>query len=148
MDRGRSLRNHMNHGSVIVVDDETSIRAIMVIALRRAGHTVYEVSTGPEALACLANHGREIGVLVTDVMMPGMNGRQLAAKAQKDWPLLRVLYVSGYIDHTLLTSFQIDTVTLLTKPFQLDHFAAKVDELLRGFNQGPNPSDGNPSESE
>ena len=63
--------------------------------------------------------------------MPGMNGRQLAAEAERHWAHLRVLYVSGYIDEGLLEGFQLNTIALLSKPFQIDHFTAKVEELLR-----------------
>ena len=103
----------------------------MAFALRRVGHTVYEAATGSEALASLSRHGRQIALLVTDVMMPGMNGRQLAAEAERHWPHLRVLYVSGYIDESFLKGFQLNTIALLSKPFQIDHFTAKVEELLR-----------------
>jgi CheY-like chemotaxis protein len=120
----------MNQMSVMVVDDEPSVRAVMAVALRRAGHTVYEAATGSEALACLSRHGHQIALLVTDVMMPDMNGRQLAAEAERHWPHLQVLYVSGYIDEGLLKGFQLNTVALLSKPFQINHFTAKVEELL------------------
>ena len=107
----------MNPMSILVVDDEPSVRAAMAFALRRVRHTVYEAATGSEALALLSRHGQQIALLVTDVMMPGMNGRQLATEAERHWPPAG-LYVSGYIDEGLLRGFHFNTIALLSKPFQ------------------------------
>ena len=87
-----------NASTVLVVEDERPVRQIVTNALKRAGYRVLSASEPTAGLMLLREHGHAIDLLLTDVMMPGINGRELARDARQMLPDLRVLFMSGYAD--------------------------------------------------
>ncbi len=117
--------------TILVVEDEAGIRALVRKILRRQGYVVLEASNGDDALKICAAHKGKIDLLVTDVMMPRMSGRELADRLTQLRPELRVLYVSGYTDDAMLSSGSFPTGTaFLQKPFTLGSLLGKVREVL------------------
>jgi PAS domain S-box-containing protein len=117
--------------TILVVEDEAGIRALVRKILRRQGYVVLEASNGDDALKICAGHKGKIDLLVTDVMMPRMSGRELADRLTALRPDLRVLYVSGYTDDAMLSSGSFPSGTaFLQKPFTLGSLLGKVREVL------------------
>jgi CheY-like chemotaxis protein len=116
---------------VLVVEDEAGVRALVCAVLRHKGYTVWEASHGPEALALLDEKREGIDLLVTDMVMPQMSGRQLADRLTGRFSGLKVLYISGYVhpdgEHS---PFSNGRRGFLQKPFQPDALAAMVREVL------------------
>ncbi len=119
--------------SILVVEDEGGIRALVRKILRRQGYQVIEASNGEEALRLLAEESTKVDLLLTDVMMPGMNGVELSQKALAQDGSLKVLFVSGYTDESVLEAGQFPAGTaFLQKPFTLGSLLGKVREVLDG----------------
>jgi len=117
--------------TILVVEDEAGIRALVRKILRRQGYVVLEASNGDDALKICAGHKGKIDLLVTDVMMPRMSGRELADRLTALRPDLRILYVSGYTDDAMLSSGSFPSGTaFLQKPFTLGSLLGKVREVL------------------
>ena len=118
-------------GTVLLVEDEPAVRRIAMLALRRAGHLVLEAADAPAALRIAEDGAVELDLLVTDVVMPGMGGRALAARLREQRPDLPVLFVSGYTeDEALRREIAALRAAFLPKPFTPDTLRAKVEELL------------------
>jgi signal transduction histidine kinase/ActR/RegA family two-component response regulator len=116
--------------AILVVEDQDQVRRISVASLRELGYDVYEASNGVEALELLDKVQR-IGLLFTDVVMPGMDGRQLAEAATKTRPDLKVLYTTGYTRNAIVHDGTLDPDTfLIVKPFTIDQLAQKVRSIL------------------
>jgi PAS domain S-box-containing protein len=116
--------------TVLVVEDEESLRQLMCEFLRQSGYTVLEAGDATSALAVAARHA-EISLLVTDVVLPGRSGRELAETLQKKRPQLKVVYVSGHTDDAMLRHGIDDPgVAFLQKPFSRDAFLRKVRATL------------------
>jgi signal transduction histidine kinase len=123
-----------NDGSVtvLVVEDEEGVRNHAIESLRELGYKVIAADSAEAALALIDGHP-EIGVLFTDVVMPGMNGRRLSEEATRRRPALKVLFTTGYTRNAIVHNGMLDPdVNLLGKPFTLDQLARKVFETLRG----------------
>ncbi len=119
--------------SILVVEDEGGIRALVRKILRRQGYQVIEASNGEEALRLLADPANKVDLLLTDVMMPGMNGVELSHQALEQHAGLKVLFVSGYTDESVLEAGQFPAGTaFLQKPFTLGSLLGKVREVLDG----------------
>ena len=117
---------------ILVVEDEDSVRLVTVEALRDLGYTVLHAASGPEALERLDEIGA-VSLLFTDVVMPGMTGRELADAAGQKRPGLKVLYTTGYTRNAVVHNGVIDPgVAFLQKPFSIDQLAAKVATVLAG----------------
>ena len=116
--------------TVLVVEDDERVRQVSVEALRELGYAVLQAADAHQALAMLALHP-EIGLLFTDVVMPEMNGRQLAAKALEARPDLKVLYTTGYTRNAIVHNGMLDAeVAFLAKPFTVDQLARKIRRVL------------------
>jgi CheY-like chemotaxis protein len=89
-------------GTVLIVEDDDAVRAVTRRALARFGYTVLIAAGGEEALRVAREHAGKIDLLLTDVMMPGMNGVEVAARISEISPGIRVFYMSGYADRDLL----------------------------------------------
>jgi nitrogen-specific signal transduction histidine kinase len=117
---------------VLVAEDEESVRTMVVQALERRGYTVLAVDTGEAALEAIETHGAEIGVLLSDVVMPGISGLELFERARAMRPDLRAIFMSGYtalqMDHRQLPS----DVLFLEKPFTLGGLDEAIREVLGG----------------
>ncbi|QNA89966.1 response regulator [Massilia sp. Dwa41.01b] len=119
--------------TILLVDDETALREVLAELLRGAGHEVVEAEDGPAALAQLARMREtlaEIDLLVTDVGLPGMNGRQLADAVRETAPATAVLFITGYAESTPGKDFLDPGMHIMVKPFHLDAFAARVAALV------------------
>jgi signal transduction histidine kinase len=117
--------------TVLLVEDDEQVRGLMATALQASGYTVLEASQGDEAVQLAARHGGPIHLLVTDVVLPGLGGREVARAVAAHHQDLAVLYVSGYTDHAAL---QQDLPgwdsALLQKPFTPLALARKVRQGL------------------
>ncbi len=121
------------HGweTILLVEDEERIRVLAGRILRKIGYHVIEAPTGAEALALSAQHASPIHLLLTDVVMPLMSGRELSEQLRVARPDIRVLYMSGYTDDVVLRHGILDaTVAFIQKPFMPDSLTRKVREVL------------------
>ncbi len=117
--------------TVLLAEDEESVRSLTRLILERLGYHVLAASTGPEALQMAAAHPGPIDLLVTDVVMPGMSGRQVAQALRLRNPSLRVLYVSGYTDDAIVRHGVLESeAAFFQKPFSMNDFARKVRQVL------------------
>ncbi|MYZ45627.1 ATP-binding protein [Schauerella aestuarii] len=119
-------------GTVLLVDDETAIRALVQESLTEAGYTVIEADTGAAALTILQS-SIAIDLLITDVGLPGgINGRQVADGGRQHRPELKVLFITGYAENAVIGNGQLEQgMHLLTKPFALNVLAERVGELMQ-----------------
>ncbi|HWZ83466.1 MAG TPA: PAS domain S-box protein [Terriglobales bacterium] len=118
--------------TVLLVEDEDSVRELVRETLAARGYRVLEAENGERGLRVAEAHGKEIDILITDVVMPGIGGRELAKRLLKLRPSLGVLYLSGYTEDTILHQGALDPGTaFLQKPFTLQNLARKVREVLR-----------------
>jgi CheY-like chemotaxis protein len=117
--------------TILLVEDDSSVRKIAATTLRKAGYTVLEATHGGEALSLLARHTHAINLVVTDVIMPNTTGPKLAAELQLRRPDLKVLYMSGYTDNHLTPHDEQDIWgALLQKPFTPDELLSAVEDML------------------
>ena len=117
--------------TILLVDDDDFVRVSAARALRSKGYAVLEAEDGSEALAVFAQHEASVALLVTDVVMPGMDGRQLAEAVRARQPALPVLFTSGYTDDAILRhGIKHDEVSFLEKPFRCRQLASRVRRLL------------------
>lgn len=123
-------RNGGHSAQVLVVEDEAAVRSLVVEALGEVGYGVMEAADGPSALALLKSDAA-IDLVVTDVGLPGMNGRQLVDAGRALRPGLKVLFVTGYAHEVDLGQGERGPGTeLLTKPFELDVLLARVEAMI------------------
>jgi len=119
--------------TVLVVEDVRAVRGVAREMLERSGYRVLEAENGDAALRLAARHPGPIDLLLTDVVMPGLSGRQLAAQLTELRPRLRVLYMSGYTDDAVVNHGMLEPgIQYLQKPFTREGLARKVHEVLRG----------------
>jgi PAS domain S-box-containing protein len=117
--------------TVLLVEDERPVRELTRRILARHGHTVLTASSPREALRQFADHGRPVDLLLTDVVMPHMSGRELAERMREIQPGLRVLYMSGYDDEIVSRHGVLDPgIPLLEKPFDAQALLAGVRDAL------------------
>jgi two-component system, cell cycle sensor histidine kinase and response regulator CckA len=117
--------------TVLVVEDNAAVRAFAVIALRQFGYDVAEASGGSAALQLLSTFGGKPDLLITDVVMPGMSGRELAEAVLQKFPALKVLYMSGYTNDAIVRQGVLAAeVQFLHKPFTPGELVRKVRKVL------------------
>jgi CheY-like chemotaxis protein len=115
---------------ILVVEDDADVRAYVVETLRGLGYEVLEAAGGEAALALMDRH-EPISLLLTDVVMPGQNGRKLAEAAQQHQASLKVLYMTGYSRNAIVHQGRLDLdVELLQKPLTSEQLAATVRKVL------------------
>lgn len=115
---------------VLVVEDDPTVRALVIEALRDLGYRVLSAADGPSGLAALRSAPR-IDLLVTDIGLPGgMNGRQLADQARAGQPGLRVLFITGYAGAAAALGFLEPGMALLAKPFTVEALGTRVRDML------------------
>jgi CheY-like chemotaxis protein len=117
--------------TILLVEDEKSIRVTCSLFLEALGYNVLPAETPGEALQMADRHPGDIHLLLTDVVMPGMDGRQLAKRLDSTKPGLKVLFISGYTADVIAQRGVLDEgVQFLAKPFTRDDLARKVREAL------------------
>jgi PAS domain S-box-containing protein len=120
------------HGeTVLVVDDEATIRMLIIDVLEDAGYRAIEAYDGPSGMKVLESDVR-LDLLITDVGLPGgLNGRQLADAARVFRPELKVLFITGYAENAVIGNGHLDAgMQVITKPFAIDAFGSKVRDML------------------
>jgi two-component system, cell cycle sensor histidine kinase and response regulator CckA len=136
-DREQPAEPEGGHETILLVEDEEGVRKMVRVALERRGYHVLVAPTGPEAIAIARAHAGPIDLVVTDMIMPHMNGRELARRLLTDRPAMAVLYMSGYAGNTLQSTGVIDEDTFfLQKPFAPTALTSRVRALLDAQKQG------------
>jgi len=118
--------------NVLVCEDDRAVRELTARGLEEAGYTVLTASGGREAQVVAAEHNRPIDLLITDVVMPEMNGRQLSDSLRKTFPDLPTLFISGYTSNIIARHGVLDAgVEFLEKPFSRVQLLSRVREVLQ-----------------
>jgi CheY-like chemotaxis protein len=119
------------HETVLVTEDQTEVRRLACSVLRSYGYRVIESANADEALEWCGRDEVAIDLLVTDVVMPGLSGRELADRVQRVRPALKVLFMSGYTEEAIVHHGVLDgSVAYLAKPFTPQALALKVRQVL------------------
>jgi two-component system, cell cycle sensor histidine kinase and response regulator CckA len=120
------------HETILLIEDEDTLRRVAGHVLERGGYTLLTASNGAEAMVLAAQHTGRIDLIVTDVVMPGLNGREVVERLAPMHPEAKVLFISGYTDDTVLRLGILESNTpFMQKPFSALALARKVQELLR-----------------
>jgi len=114
--------------SVLVVEDNDAVRATLVELLSSNGYEVVAAIDGEQALEMIRSVPAPLGFLVTDMMLPGMTGLEVARAIQERWPACRVLFITGYLDLMLRNALP-PGASLLQKPFSLRALLGELDKL-------------------
>ena len=126
--------------TILLVEDNGQARRLFSTTLKKLGYTILEAENGQEALTHIETAGPAIALLITDVIMPGMNGRDLYTKALKLTPGLKVLYISGYPDDVLSPrEVAEEGIRFLQKPFTTEKLAEKIRGIIDGSPRFPTP---------
>jgi DNA-binding response OmpR family regulator len=113
--------------SILVVEDDDSVRGFVQTVLEARGYRVLAAANADDAVLQAVRHDGPIGLLLTDVVMPGMSGADLAARLREIAPDVKVLFVSGYTENTIVHHGVLDPgVSFLAKPFSPDALAERV----------------------
>ena len=115
-----------------MVEDESAVRELAALVLRECGYTVLEASNGQEGLLVAEMHNRiKIDLIISDIIMPQMGGREMVDRLQVTHPTAKVLYTSGYTDDALMDQGVLYAgVAFLEKPFSPTRLAQKVRAVL------------------
>ena len=117
--------------TVLLVEDEESVRQLVRDTLTAKGYRVFDADNGEAGLAVAAAHDSKIDLVITDVVMPGMGGRELVKQLTQTRPAIKVLYLSGYTEDAIVSDGSIEKGTaFLQKPFTLQNLSRKVREVL------------------
>ena len=131
--KSRPTQAELPQGSetILLVEDEESVRTFAHKTLKGYGYIILEASNGEEALRLAQGHGRKINLLLTDVVMPQMSGKELADRIKILWPDIKVLFASGYTDNAIVHHGILESgIHFLQKPFTPEALARKVREVL------------------
>ena len=114
---------------IILAEDDENLRFFLARALRRAGHDVNDYPDGEQALTRMNEH--PVDLLLADVVMPGLDGIELARRACDMWPHLRVIFITGFAAVALREARQMTTeATVLEKPFHLRQLVSEIERVL------------------
>jgi two-component system, cell cycle sensor histidine kinase and response regulator CckA len=117
--------------TILLAEDEQPVRVFLEMALKRAGHRVISTSNGTEAVATGASSPESIDLLITDVVMPGLSGPDVADRLKEAHPRMQTLFLSGYSSHSaLIDRVTADPGAFLQKPFTVETLLSKVRERL------------------
>jgi PAS domain S-box-containing protein len=121
------------HETILLVEDEPTILEMTAVMLERLGYNVLAASSPKEAIRLAGKHSGRIDLLMTDVVMPGMNGRELAENLLALYPALKRLFMSGYTDNVIAHHGVLDKgVHFIQKPFSMQDLGTKLREALAG----------------
>jgi PAS domain S-box-containing protein len=122
--------------TVMVIEDEPVVRGVVLEMLAEQGYRVLDAVDGPSGLKILRSN-EPVDLLVTDVGLPGMNGRQVADQARESRPELKILFITGYAESVAISDgFLQPGMEMITKPFELDHLAWRIRAMLSGDRSG------------
>jgi DNA-binding response OmpR family regulator len=117
--------------TILLVEDEESVRHLVRDTLSAKGYQVVEAENGETGMAAAARHQGNIDLVITDVVMPGMGGREMVKQLIETRPETKVLYLSGYTEDAIVSDGSIEKGTaFLQKPFTLQSLSRKVREVL------------------
>ncbi len=126
-----AVKDLTGHERILLVEDEDSVRSFSARALRTTGYEVFEAASGEEALEVLEDEDHQIDLMISDVVMPEMDGPALLARVRERLPGLKVIFVSGYAEESVRQDIADDqSVEFLPKPYSLDQINSKVKEVL------------------
>jgi two-component system cell cycle sensor histidine kinase/response regulator CckA len=117
-------------GTILLVEDEPMVRTVAERALARHGYTVLTANNGEEALERLKENGEKVALLISDVVMPLMDGPTMVREVRKTYPEVPILFMSGYAEEQLRKSIDIANVAFLPKPFSVQELAQAVQRVL------------------
>jgi signal transduction histidine kinase/CheY-like chemotaxis protein len=119
-----------DHGEIVlVVEDEAVVRLLVVETLQDLGYRALEAADGPSALRILQSVQR-VDLLVTDIGLPGLNGRQLADAGRTTRPELKILFMTGYAENAASSDFLTPGMEIIAKPFEMDALARRIRQML------------------
>jgi DNA-binding NtrC family response regulator len=119
--------------TILLVEDEVIVQEMVVSMLKLQGYKVLTAEKGEGAIELLTSHENQVHLLLTDVVMPDMNGLELYDKLSKICPELKVIYMSGYTRDVIAYHGMLDAgVNFLQKPFSVNDLALKIREVLAG----------------
>lgn len=122
--------SHGGSETILLVEDESSVRELVRLTLESKGYRVLEAEHGEAGLELAANHCGTIDILITDVVMPGIGGRELAQQMLRAHPDLKVLFLSGYTEDAVAQGGLEPGTAFLQKPFTLQALSQKVRDVL------------------
>jgi CheY-like chemotaxis protein len=121
--------------TILLVDDDDRVRSVLGRALRHAGYSVLEANNGLDAFDVVAAHAQPVDLIVTDIMMPGINGLQLLQRFRGWYPAIRVLVISGYTEFAKsVASLEGTPTAFLGKPFTGYDLVRAVEDLFAWSN--------------
>jgi signal transduction histidine kinase/CheY-like chemotaxis protein len=123
--------NGQHHETVLLVEDDDAIRSLATRILRSRGYPVLAAENGMAAIAAAKAHDGKIDLLLTDLMMPGLSGEDLAVKIRQMCPGIAVMFMSGFSEPSQDDAARAQDATFLEKPFAPDELARRVEEVLR-----------------
>jgi|GEM_PF-4636559 len=119
------------NGTILLVEDDENVRSMATQMLKILGYTVFPAASPQEALAICTEAARPIDCVVTDVIMPGMSGRELVEKVSALRPGIRTLYMSGYTSDVIAHHGVLDEgVFFIQKPFDMNSIHKKIQEVM------------------
>lgn len=127
------MPGNYQHGTetILVVDDEEYLRTVIVDFLGQLGYRILAAANGQEALAVARDYAGTIDALLSDVVMEGLTGPELAKTLQRDRPALKVIFMSGYADTSVAPDGMLDPgIVLVQKPFTVRALSARLREIL------------------
>jgi len=117
---------------VLVIEDETTVRELVVDVLEELGYRAIEAADGPSGLKLLQS-GVHLDLLITDIGLPGLNGRQVVDAAREQRPDLKVLFMTGYAENaTIANGFLEPGMDMITKPFAIEALATRIRDMIAG----------------
>jgi CheY-like chemotaxis protein len=126
--------------AILLVEDDEHVRTFVAKGLQKSGFTVLCAASGEEALALIERHEERIHVLLTDVVMPGLNGRELSERILARHGEMHVLFMSGYSDDAILRSgIETAHADFIQKPFSIDELTFTIRRLLCSGDGSPEP---------
>jgi CheY-like chemotaxis protein len=117
--------------TILVVEDDPAVRGVIQEVLSLSGYRVVEAANGEDAIARCRHHDGHFDLLLTDVVMPHLGGRQLAQQLHERYPQMKVLFISGYMDDAILREgLSRDGMAFLPKPFSPEALEQKIRDML------------------
>ena len=126
-----AMTKRRQRGTVLVTEDEAEVRTLACEFLKAAGYQVLTAQDGEEALSIVQRLGKNVQVLLADVVMPKMGGRELAKRLERMVPDLKVVYMSGYLENNQEHAEALESQFFLQKPFSKDSLVRQVSEAMK-----------------